>query len=103
VEAGKRANKVRAENPAVGTRGNRGRPKGSLNKTTRIAKDAIAFVAEGLGGAERMIAWAQEDEKNEAAFWTSIYPKLLPLDVNANHSGAVKVLHVPFAKTALDQ
>lgn len=25
-----------------------------------------------------MVAWAKEDPKNEAAFWTSIYPKLLP-------------------------
>jgi hypothetical protein len=59
----------------------KGRPKGALNKTTRAAKEAIAFAAEGLGGAERLVAWAQEDPKNEAAFWTSIYPKLLPLQV----------------------
>ena len=61
--------------------GNPGKPKGTPNKTTRAAKEAIAFAAEGLGGAERMVAWAQEDPKNEAAFWTSIYPKLLPLTV----------------------
>jgi hypothetical protein len=61
--------------------GNPGKPKGALNKTTRAAKEAIAFAAEGLGGAERLVAWAQEDPKNEAAFWTSIYPKLLPLQV----------------------
>ena len=70
--------------PKEGTnKGNagKGRPAGSLNKTTRAAKEAIAFAAEGLGGAERMVAWAQEDPKNEAAFWTSIYPKLLPLTV----------------------
>lgn len=63
--------------PAAG----KGRVKGSLNKTTKTAKEAIAFAAEGLGGANRLIAWAQEDPLNERAFWSSIYPKLLPLQV----------------------
>lgn len=61
-----------------------GRPKGVPNKTTQVAKDAIAQAAEALGGSTRLVAWAQEDPKNEAAFWTSIYPKLLPLQVNAS-------------------
>jgi len=61
-----------------------GRPKGSVNKTTLIAKDAIAAAAEGLGGTPRLIAWAKEDEKNEHSFWTTIYPKLLPLQVNGS-------------------
>lgn len=58
-----------------------GRPKGVPNKTTQQAKEAIALAAEGLGGTERLIAWAQEDPLNERAFWSSIYPKLLPLQV----------------------
>ena len=65
-------------------KGNPGKPKGATSKTTRAAKEAIAFAAEGLGGAERMVAWAQEDKKNESAFWTSIYPKLLPLQVQGD-------------------
>ena len=60
----------------------KGRPKGVPNKTTTAAKEAIAMVAEGLGGAQRMIEWAKADPINERAFWTSIYPKLLPLQVN---------------------
>jgi hypothetical protein len=95
-------NKVRENNP-VGTKGNRGRPKGSPNKTTAIAKEAIAYAAAGLGGPDRLMGWAQEDPKNEHAFWTNIYPKLLPLDVNANHSGSCRVIHVPFPKSALDE
>jgi hypothetical protein len=62
-----------------------GRPKGAVNKTTSLAKEAIAFAAEGLGGADRLIVWAQEDAQNERAFWTQIYTKLLPLQVNAEH------------------
>lgn len=58
-----------------------GRPKGVPNKITQTAKDAIASAAEALGGADRLVAWAQEDPANEKAFWTAIYPKLLPLQV----------------------
>jgi hypothetical protein len=58
-----------------------GRPKGVPNKATTAAKDAIARAAEGLGGTERLIAWAQEEPQNERIFWGTIYPKLLPLTV----------------------
>jgi hypothetical protein len=56
-------------------------------KTTKLAKEAIALAAEGLGGTDRLIEWAKEDPKNESAFWTSIYTKLLPLQVNADIQG----------------
>ena len=62
----------------------KGRPKGSLNKTTQSAKEAIAFAAEALGGGQRILEWAQSDPDNEKSFWISIYPKLLPLQVNAD-------------------
>lgn len=63
-----------------------GRPKGALNKTTRLAKEAIAFAADEVGGAERLAAWVKEDPANERAFWTSIYPKLLPLTVGGDEN-----------------
>ncbi len=66
-----------------------GRPKGSVNKTTATAKEAIALAAEGLGGTKRLTDWAKEDPKNEAAFWTNIYPRLLPLQVNGEMSLAL--------------
>jgi hypothetical protein len=66
-----------------------GRPKGALNKTTQLAKDAIAMAAEGLGGTDRLIAWAREDAQNERVFWGTIYTKLLPLQVNAELAGKV--------------
>lgn len=67
----------------------KGRPKGSPNKTTQIAKDAIAQAADKLGGTTRLVEWAKEDAKNEAAFWTTIYPKLLPLQVTGEDGGPV--------------
>ena len=62
----------------------KGRVKGVPNKMTLIAKEAIAAAAEKLGGTDRLVAWAKEDSKNEAAFWTTIYPKLLPLQVSGD-------------------
>ena len=61
-----------------------GRPKGSVNKVGAAAKDVIAKAAEELGGVDRLVAWAQEDPANERAFWATIYPKLIPLQVSAD-------------------
>lgn len=73
--------------PAAG----KGRKKGSLNKVTKAAKDAIAEAAEALGGASRLVAWAQEDPANERIFWGTIYPKLLPLQVSGEGGGPVRL------------
>jgi len=61
-----------------------GRKPGTPNKTTAAAKDIIASVATDLGGADRLLAWVKADPKNEAAYWTVIHPKLLPLQVNGS-------------------
>ncbi|MGQ0559164.1 MAG: hypothetical protein ACT4OE_06200 [Sphingosinicella sp.] len=61
----------------------RGRPKGSLNKTTLAAKEAIALAAEGLDGVDGLVAWAKASDDNLRLFWSVIYPKLLPLKVNS--------------------
>lgn len=75
-------------------KGNPGKPKGALSKTTRTAKEAIALAADKLGGAERLVAWAQEDPLNERAFWSSIYPKLLPLQVTGEGGGPLQISQV---------
>lgn len=58
-----------------------GRKKGTPNKVTATAKEAIALAAEGIGGVDRMIAWIKEDESNEKVFWSQMYTKLLPHQV----------------------
>lgn len=68
-----------------------GRPKGVPNKQTIAVKDAIAAAAEGLGGTNRLIEWAKEDPANERAFWATIYPKLLPLQVTGEGGGPLLV------------
>lgn len=81
-----------ATNKQTASKPGPGRPKGSLNKTTRTAKEAISLAAEGLGGTDRLIAWAQEDPLNERAFWSSIYPKLLPLQVAGDPDSPLSVI-----------
>lgn len=73
-----------------------GRPKGIPNRTTTAAKEAIALAAEKLGGPERLVEWAQEDPINERAFWTSIYPKLLPLQVTGDKDAPLSVQIIRF-------
>lgn len=77
------------ETPEFEERKGVGRPKGSLNKTTLAAKEAIEAAAEGLGGVNRLIEWAKSDPQNERVFWGTVYPKLLPL--NTNLSGGVTI------------
>lgn len=64
------------------TRKGRGRPKGSVNKVGKEAKEVIAAAAEGIGGLDRLIEWALLAPENERVFWGTIYPKLLPLQVH---------------------
>lgn len=69
-----------------------GRPKGSPNKLGKAVKDVIAAAAEQLGGQKRLVAWAKSDPKNESAFWATIYPKLLPLQVQGDKNNPLQVI-----------
>ena len=64
-----------------GNPGSMGRPKGVPNRVHSAAKTAIADAADRIGGAARLASWALETKKNECAFWTLIYPRLLPHEV----------------------
>lgn len=68
-----------------------GRQKGTPNKTTSIAKDVIALAADEIGGRTRLVAWIKEDPANEKIFWSTIYPKLLPLQMTGEDGGAILV------------
>lgn len=84
--------KKTSEKPLFGGKAGPGRPKGVPNKTTVIAKDAIAKAAEALGGVDRLVAWAQEDPSNEKVFWGTIYPKLLPLQVTGDPDNPIQTI-----------
>lgn len=74
------------------TRKGAGRPKGSPNRTTKAAKEIIQYAATELGGGDRLLSWVQEDPANEKAFWTQIYPKLLPLTVGGDSENPLEVV-----------
>jgi hypothetical protein len=82
-----------------------GRPKGVPNKLTTDARAAIMMAFYGIGGVEKMVAWAtlkvesnhhEIDEKgkkvivhrveqpNLSTFYTQVFPKVLPLTMQGN-------------------
>jgi len=67
----------------------KGRPKGAKNKTTLIAKDAIAHAFEELGGVDALVKWAGLNDDNRRVFYGTIYPKLLPLQLTGEGGGAI--------------
>lgn len=71
-----------------------------MNKTTVSVKDAISMAAEGLGGTERLIAWAKEEPANERIFWGNIYPKLLPLQIAGDPDSPLTIQILRFADAA---
>lgn len=70
-----------------GKREGAGRKPGAPNRMTKDVRDAILQVADGLGGAEQMLVWAQKDPVNERIFWSQIFPKLLPKEVKQELTG----------------
>lgn len=69
----------------------KGRPKGVVNKNTALLKDMILKALDQSGGIDYLVAQA---DANPTAFLTLV-GKVLPLQVNAEHSGDV-VAHVVF-------
>lgn len=72
----------------------KGRPKGSQNKVSIAAKEAIEIVFDELGGVSGLKAWAQSDPQNERIFYGQIWPKVLPKEIKADvtHRGWFNVL-----------
>ena len=58
-----------------------GRRAGSLNRQTVLAKSIIEQAAAELGGLQRLVEWVRADPKHEYAFWTSMFMRLLPVQV----------------------
>ena len=83
------SNKIEGDNL---TRRGAGRPKGSPNKVSKAAKEAIAEAAEKLGGVDRLVNWAKEAPENERAFWATIYPKLIPVQLAGDPDNPVNVV-----------
>lgn len=75
----------------------KGRPKGTPNKITVAAKEAIQAAFDKLGGTDAFVKWA-EKEKNQTAFYAHVYPKLLPLDMKIAGELTSKIVQVELPK-----
>lgn len=64
-----------------------GRPKGSVNKTTAVLKDAIVAAFDKVGGVDYL---ARQAEENPVAFM-SLIGRVIPLQVAADMQHNVKV------------
>ncbi len=71
-------------NPQNLTNAGKGRPKGSKNKHGVLAKEAIAIAFDQLGGMEGLVAWAQADDDNLKVFYSSIWPKIIPVQTEVS-------------------
>lgn len=67
-----------------------GRAKGQPNKLNLAAREAFQFAFDSIGGAERLAAWAEE---NQTDFY-KIYGRLIPVQATlANPDGSPLQLH----------
>src|SRR4051812_38933360 len=80
-----------------------GREKGTPNKLTMEVRTAIQLVAHNLGGWERLAAWAKESAQNEFAFWTVIWPKLMPLHIQGSGPHGEIELNVKLDSSELER
>jgi|UPI000465C104 hypothetical protein len=74
------------------TRPGPGRPKGSVNKTTALLKDAILKAAEqaGGGGEEGLVNYLTAQASESPAAFMSLLGKVLPMQVTGEDGGPVR-------------
>ena len=60
-----------------------GRKKGTPNKLTMEAREAIELAFEGAGGVATLTEWAKE---NPTPFYTAVWARIIPKDINVTGS-----------------
>lgn len=61
-----------------------GRKPGVENKRTIEVRGILMAAVHEIGGMERLVAWIKEEPQNEFAFWTQMFPRLLPVRVEGS-------------------
>ena len=82
---------------------NPGRPPGAQNRTTREAKAIIEGCVDRMGGIDRLYKWAMKNNENETAFWTRVFVKLLPLQIQGKFGYEEGDVTVEAARRRLEQ
>jgi hypothetical protein len=73
-----------------------GSRKGSPNKLSASVREGIQRAYDELGGANALLAWARE---NPTVFYTQLWAKLLPMEINAQGGTELIVRVVRFSDT----
>lgn len=68
-----------------------GRTAGTPNKVTATAKAAIEEAFQRLGDVDGLETWARSDPDNLKAFYVSIWPKVIPLQVSGPDGGNLTI------------
>jgi hypothetical protein len=73
-----------------GKRAGAGAKPGVPRTKTKKAYEAIEAAFEGIGGVQALTTWARE---NQADFYKTIFPKIIPVQVNhADNEGGKLVV-----------
>lgn len=85
------ANKQSGKKPGP-ARAGPGRPKGSVNKTTALLKDAILMAAEKAGGVGGMVAYLQKQAGENPGPFMALLGKVLPTQVAGDPDSPLRVV-----------
>lgn len=72
-----------------GRREGAGRKPGVPNRITIQVKEALLWVAEEIGGRERLATWVKADPENEKIYWRDMFCRMLPLEAAVTHRNAM--------------
>jgi hypothetical protein len=61
-----------------------GRVKGTPNNRSAELRRVIAAAEHEIGGLQRLVAWIKADAANERLFWSSMFMKLLPVQLEGS-------------------
>lgn len=62
----------------------KGRPKGATNKNSKLLKDAILEAANLAGGKRGMVAYLQDQAKENPTAFMTLMGKVLPMQVQGS-------------------
>src|ERR671917_787611 len=80
----------------------RGRPKGSPNKTTALLKDALLRAADEAGGKEGLVGYLRRQAEENPGPFLTLLGKVLPLQVNSAMQGQLSIRWVDKNEPGLD-
>ena len=72
----------------------KGRPKGSVNKTTALLKDAILKAAENAGnkvGSDGLISYLEQQAVENPGPFMALLGKVLPMQVTGEDGNAISI------------